>query len=112
MEGFKIKCTKCGADDTEVFESTIRLNSKIIGFDISFHCVECQWEEVFNEVRYPLEKEIKMKINKIIVNELPKNCNSCTLHEDEYCKIKGNVTSSEWIDLHSDSRDSRCPLEV
>jgi len=55
--------------------------------------------------------DIKTTIIKIIVNKLPKDCISCTLHEGDYCKIKGSVTGEEWIDLYSDSRDGDCPLE-
>lgn len=112
MEGFKIKCMMCNGEDTELYEKNIHVNSKIIGYDIYFCCNECQWEELFKEVRYPIKESVEMKILKIRVNELPEDCISCTLHEGEYCKIKGNVIGSEWIDLYSNSRDNKCPLEV
>jgi len=112
MKGFKINCTMCNGNDTELYEKNIYDNFKIIGYNIYFICNECQWEELFHEIRYPVEEIVNMKIMKIIVNELPKNCSLCTLHEDEYCKIKGNTTGSEWIDLCSDFRDGDCPLEV
>lgn len=111
MEGFKIKCSMCGADDVEIFESDVRVDYKKIGFNISFYCNECNWEEVFKEIREETKEDIDMKINRVIVNKLPSDCSSCTLHEAEYCKIKSAVTGSEWVDLYSDSRDSNCPLE-
>jgi len=79
-----------------------------------FYCPNCKslvngkniWIDVDEE------KVNILKISKIIVNILPKDCMSCTLHEGDYCKIKGSVTGEEWIDLYSYFRDSRCPLEV
>lgn len=112
MEGFKIKCTMCGADDVEINESNVYANYKKIGSNIWFYCKECNWEEVFKEIRDEPEEDLETKIIKIVVNNLPRNCMSCTLHEGDYCKLLGNVTGSEYVNLDSDFRDNDCPLET
>jgi len=61
MEGFKIKCIMCNGDNTELYEKNIYNNLKVIGFDIYFVCNECQWEEKFKEVRYPIEEPVEFK---------------------------------------------------
>jgi len=76
-----------------------------------FYCPYCK--SLINGKDIKTDEEVDViRILKVIVNKLPEDCSSCTLHEGEYCKIKGNVTGSEWVDLYSDFRDSQCPLEV
>ena len=77
-----------------------------------FYCFNCKSLVNGKDIKINDNSDTKMKIIKIVVNKLPKDCSECTLHEGEYCKIKGNVTGSEWIDVYSDSRDDDCPLEV
>jgi len=84
-----------------------------------FHCLNCKLDikgeniriNNVHEINDNYESDIKTTIVKIIINQLPNDCNACTLHEGEYCKIKGAVTDSEWVDLYSNSRDIKCPLE-
>ena len=100
----------CGGEDIEIYDSNVYVDYKKIGFNISFYCNECNWEEVFKEIREDPEGKLETKIIKVIVNKLPNDCGSCTLHEDEYCKLLGSVTGQEWIDLYSEVRDIDCPL--
>ena len=84
-----------------------------------FYCTNCKSDidgkdikiNNIKEINDNYESDIKTTIVKIIINQLPNDCNACTLHEGEYCKIKGAVTDSEWVDLYSNSRDIKCPLE-
>jgi len=78
-----------------------------------FYCFNCKSLVNGKNIWVDVEEEKinVIKISKVIVDKLPIDCSPCTLHEGEYCKIKGSVTGSEWIGLYSDSRDGDCPLE-
>jgi len=53
-----------------------------------------------------------MKLIRIFVDELPKNCGECYFCYDNYCLPKGLWVEQQWVDRFADCRDKNCPLIV
>jgi hypothetical protein len=55
-----------------------------------------------------------MRLVKVMVDELPKNCSECPLmHDRYYCNLKGLAIGASFVDRSPDAhRDINCPLST